>query len=183
MTSWFERLARRYLGIDGLTFSPISRRRILLASALPLFDIVVLGFDLYIDLRFGTYGLFAFSDEASAVWQRIGLVTFTLKNFLTTLAVAVLFLLALGRWGRAEGSWMLLIGSILVVAAILFAIAAVATAALGLDNSLEFRSNTWSGWAARLSLLAFGYFFIALRALGHDRQAGDADCESSLNRQ
>jgi hypothetical protein len=65
MTSWVKGLAQRYLGIDGLAFTltPSARRHILVASALPLVDVCALLLDLYIDLRFDTFGSSASGGE------------------------------------------------------------------------------------------------------------------------
>jgi hypothetical protein len=171
MTGWFERVAERYLGIRGLEFRPRPRfgDKIWLASALPLLDMAVLLVDLYIDLRFDTFG-FGTAAEDPEAWRRISVVTSVMETFLTTLSVGVLFLLGLGRWERWEGSWMLLIGAACVAAAMAFAIAAVATAAIGFEEAFDLRSFTWSAWAARLALLAFGYLFVAHRALTRTMQ-------------
>jgi hypothetical protein len=82
--------------------------------------------------------------------------------------VGILFLAGLRRWSHAEGSWMLLIGALLVVVAIVFGlmamlvIAAIDDEGLILDLRVRF---VWLDIAQTFGFISIGFFFLAYRGL------------------
>src|SRR6266704_6645172 len=91
-----------------------SRRRIILASALPTIVIVA---QLVVAIA-----LYLFEEDSllgTGLWHRVYFASVGLLT-LTPAAVAALFFVGLRRWSRVEGSWMLLIGALLATVAIVF---------------------------------------------------------------
>lgn len=168
MTELF-RPTLRSLGIGELTFGldPEARRRLLLASALPLSQILILAVDMYINLRFDTYGYIGSSGgDIPDGWARLGVFTFTANQFVAYLALGVLFMMTIRGWTRTEASWMALMGTCLVLLALGFGVAGIGMSAVfNAKDAFELRAFTWGHWAGRFALLSIGYFFVAYRGL------------------
>lgn len=78
--------------------------------------------------------------------------------------LALLFAAGLQPWTRAEGSWMILIGTALAATAIVCGAFVIgASAVLGRDDH-GVRTDLWRNVASSFALMAIGYFFLAYRS-------------------
>lgn len=159
--------AGRYFGITGLDFrlTKDSRRRILQMSILPLAllgaMLIHLTLDLYYDPATPPFG------TMPERWQRIMNLTAVLSSVLPPVCLAALIFGGIFRWGKAEGSWLLLTGASLIVAGLAAALAASAITAIELDplERNHLRAYTWASWASNFGLVGAGYCFVAYRGL------------------
>jgi len=153
-----------------------SRRRLVLATALPALVVgaqltqVVLAYvfsraELLYGDEFGGPGEF---------WERLNRAAAVVVDTLLPVAIAVLFLIAIRRWTRVEGSWMLLIGAALATLAALFGgmttLVYIATEDFELISDLG--ADLWPDVARTFGFLSIGFFFVAYGALapGRSRQ-------------
>jgi hypothetical protein len=157
-----------YFGITGLDFrlSRDSVERILWASFFPFAAICAMLTNLSLDLYFGTPVSDPLSPEP-VDWQRVQNATETLSVLLPYVSLAVLLFLSISRWNRAEATWMLAIGGLLVFSAVVSGAATAGIRAVELDSirQFELRIFTWTRWTIDFALLAIGYLFIAHRGL------------------
>jgi len=112
---------------------------------------------------------------SSEPWHRIYRAAYGL-HLLSAVAVAVLFFAGLGRWSRAEGSWMSVMGAFLAIVAgcVGFSAVVIETAIDDPDVLLDLRVHfVWFDIAQTFGLMAIGFFFLAYRGLseGPARQA------------
>ena len=156
-----------YFGITGLDFTLTdeSRERILWASFIPFALLCAMLIDLSLDLYFGRPA-FPFHGPPEG-WQRVQNASRAISGLLPFISLAVLFLASISRWSRAEASWMLAIGVVLIVAAVAAGAATTAIRVFALDSTklFDLRFYTWMQWTQNFGLLAVGYCFIAYRGL------------------
>jgi len=139
-----------------------SRRRIILASALPAIVVVAQLVEAIL--------LYSFSEDrllGDGLWHRVYYATAALE-VLSTAAVGALFFAGLRRWSRVEGSWMLLGGAVLAAVAILSGF--MATIVLTAIDDRELISDlkvslVWLNIARTFGLVSIGFFFVAYRGL------------------
>jgi len=139
-----------------------SRRRIILASALPTIVIVA---QLVVAIA-----LYLFEEDSllgTGFWHRVYFASVVLLT-LSPAAVAALFFAGLRRWSRVEGSWMLLVGTLLALVAVVFASMATLVFAVITDQELisDLRVNVvWLAISRTFGLTSIGFFFVAYRGL------------------
>lgn len=156
--------ASDYFGMPELSFDldGRSRDRILAVSFFPVITVLALVLGLYLDvferekLAFGYGGWQLTATFTAQIVQAIGLAV----------SGAVLFLAAIARWTREEGSWMFVIGVLLTLAAIVLGTAASTIYAAGeYSFDSDWRPYQWSSFAITFGSLTMGYFFVAFRGL------------------
>ena len=139
-----------------------SRRRVILASALP--SIVIAAQILQ------AIALHAISQDrllGEGFWARVFSASVALLT-LSPAAVAALFFAGLSRWSRVEGSWMLLVGALLATVAIVFGFMATLVLTVITDHELisDLRVNVvWLPIARTFGFISIGFFFLAYRGL------------------
>jgi hypothetical protein len=95
--------------------------------------------------------------------RRAYIVSLQIRS-LDIIALALLFAAGLQSWTRAEGSWMILMGTALAsVALVCGAFLVGAYAVLDPLDTDDIRADLWGGIAWDFGLLAIGYFFLAYR--------------------
>lgn len=151
-----------------------SRRRLIMASALPAFvvaaqlTLVALSYifspdELYYGREVGGAGEF---------WVRLNRAATVAVDTLLPVAIAVLFLVGILGWTRPEGSWMLLAGAGLATLAAWFATMTIVTYAATEDFELiyDIGAEQWPDMARTFGFLSVGYFFVAYRGLATSRR-------------
>ena len=143
-----------------------SRRRVILASFLPALVIVA---ELVRTIMFYSFSPAELIGRgiSSEPWHHIYVAVNNLR-VLSAVAVAVLFCSGLGRWSRAEASWMFLVGTLLAIIAIVLGFLAilVLTAIDDPDVILDLRLQfLWPDVSQTFGFLAIGFFFVAYRGL------------------
>ncbi len=139
-----------------------SRRRIILASALPAIFVAA--------QIIQAIALYAIDEDrllGEGFWHRVYYATAALLA-VSPVAVGALFFAGVRRWSRAEGSWMLLIGTLLAFVAVTFGFMATLVFAVIIDEELisDLRVNfVWLSIARTFGLLSVGFFFVAYRGL------------------
>jgi hypothetical protein len=162
----FLRQLFAFLGYHRLTLDldEESRGQVIRASVVPLIVVFALAVQLGVEVRF--YTSFGFSGEAvPEFWQRASAVAFTIAQFGSPLAAAILFASGIQPWTRAGGSWMVLCGLLFVILAVGFGVSAATIRAVeDPERAFILRTQTWTYWAYNFGFLAIGYFFVAYRA-------------------
>jgi hypothetical protein len=138
-----------------------SRKRIMRVSILPAAVFVAQLIGVSLRIKFGVWQDF----PEPEFWQRVG-ATSSLTQALLPLAVAVVFASGFRPWGRAEGSWMFLIGAALAAVSLGLGLSAALMYALfSPDDAQLLHADAWAGTASDAGFLAVGYFFVAYRSL------------------
>ena len=143
-----------------------SRRRVIFASFLPALVIVA---ELVRTIMFYSFSWAELIGRgiSSEPWHHIYVAVNNL-HLLSAVAVAVLFFSGLGRWSRAEASWMFLVGTLLAIIAIVLGFLAILilTALDDPDLILDLRLQfLWPDVSQTFGFLAIGFFFVAYRGL------------------
>ncbi len=167
--SAFDQIRDVYFGSARapMRLSPEARRRVLWTSVAP--GVIVLA--VLINTALSIY----YSSNELADWPAQfghGSAPFLARRLYTVSGVvqalefvplALLFAAGLQAWTRAEGSWMILIGTALAATAVVCGAFVVGTfAVLGRDDH-GVRTNLWINIAHTFGLMAVGYFFLAYR--------------------
>jgi len=108
---------------------------------------------------------------SSEPWHRIYLAASYLR-LVSAAAVAVLFLLGLGRWSRAEESWMFLVGALLAIVAIFLGFLAVILLTAFDDQQviLDLRVRfVFPAVSQTFGCISIGFIFLAYRGLSESR--------------
>ncbi len=165
--SAFDQIRDVYFGNARapMRLSPEARRRLLWTSLAPgvIVFAVLISTALSIiyssnELADGSFG----SGSAPFLVRRVYTVSRVLQT-LEFLPLALLFAAGLQAWTRAEGSWMILIGTALAATALVCGAFVVgAFAVLGWDDH-GVRTDLWMNIAGSFALMAVGYFFLAYR--------------------
>ena len=152
-----------YFGFPRLVFrlNESSRKRIMRVSILPASVFAATLISVSLEINFGG----SITLEMPEFWQRVA-ATSSLMQALLPLAVAVLFASGLRPWGRAEGSWMFLIGAALAAVSLGLGLSAALMGALfSWEDAQLLYASDWASIARVAGFLAIGYFFVAYRSM------------------
>ena len=158
----FARTIGRYFGYRRLTFDldGISLARVLWVSVCPLSVILAL-----VIVVIASYQLDDFVFRDNTRWYEASVIAGIWTRAGVPISIGVAFAAGTQKWSRAAGSWMLLLGSMLVLAGAGFAAASVAlVVSAGAEEAFDLKVHIWTEWAYSLTFLAVGYFYVAYRA-------------------
>ncbi len=163
MDAYLQSIAT-YFGFPRLVFrlKDDSRKRIMRVSILPAVVFAAILIRVSLQINFGVGGI---SVESPQFWQRVA-ATSSLVQALVPLAVAAVFASGFRPWGRAEGSWMFLIGAALAAVSLGLGLSAALMAALlSWEDAQLLHVDSWASIASVAGFLAVGYFFVAYRSM------------------
>lgn len=178
--SAFDQIRDVYFGSARapMRLSPEARRRVLWASVAPAVVVLAVLIRTALSILYDAGELFDYGGElghgsAPLLVRRLYTVSSVLRT-MQFVALALLFATSLQRWTRAEGSWMILIGTAL--AAIAIVCGAFVVGVYAVDGRAEYglRTNLWVEMASDFALLAVGYFFLACRGASAPEEPGEA---------
>ncbi len=151
----------RYFGYRRLTFDldNASVRQLYRINSLPLLVVVALAVQLIASYRLES----TLGDRT--IWDEVFWVADIGIRSGTPLSLAVLFAAGMQKTTRATGSWLLVIGILLVLTGAGFGVASIALITFtGVQEAFNLKAGLWTQWSASLAFLAVGYFFVAYRA-------------------
>jgi hypothetical protein len=187
--SAFDQIKDVYFGSARapLRLSPEAKRRVLWTSLAPAVIVLAVLIRTALSIIYGAGELYDFGGEnghgsAPLLVRRVYTVSGVLQ-YLELVALALLFAAGLQKWTRAEGSWMILIGTGLVAIAIVCGAFVVgARTVLGPDDH-GLRTDLWLTMASVYALMATGYFFLAYRGASAPQEPGEAQGEQPHGRE
>lgn len=182
--SAFDQIRDVYFGSAGtpLRLSPEQRRRVLWASIAPAVIVGAVLISTALSIIYGPGELAGgpFGYGAPFLVRRLYIVAISLRT-LSYLALALLFAAGLQPWTRAEGSWMILIGTALAIVAVLCGAFVVGVYAVHGMGDFSLRTDLWMDVASSFGLMAVGYFFLAYRGATADEDGdGEEPGEASV---
>jgi len=165
--SAFDQIRDVYFGSARapMRLTPEARQRVLWTSVAPAVIIVAVLVYTALSIIYsrGELADGPFGGNAPFLVRRAYTVSVILMT-LEFLPLALLFAAGLQGWTRAEGSWMILIGTALAATALVCGAFVVGSrAVLGWDDH-GVRTDLWQNIAGSFALMAIGYFFLAYRS-------------------
>ncbi|HSP54006.1 MAG TPA: hypothetical protein VLS25_00330 [Dehalococcoidia bacterium] len=167
--SAFDQIRDVYFGSARapMRLSPEARRRVLWTSVAPAVVVLAVLIRTALSILYDAGELFDYGGEighgsAPFLVRRLYTVSTVLRT-LQFVALALLFATGLQRWTRAEGSWMILIGTALAVIAVVCGAFVVGVYAVHGRADDGLRTELWIEMASDFALMAVGYFFLAYR--------------------
>jgi hypothetical protein len=167
--SAFDQIRDVYFGSAHapMRLGPEERRRLLWTSTAPAVIVLAVLISTALSIIYSRGELFdgplGSHGSAPFLLRRVYTVSMELR-VLQSLPLALLFAAGLQPWTRAEGSWMILIGTALAATATVCGAFVVGVAAVLGQDDHGLRTDLWRNIAWSFSLLAVGYFFLAYRA-------------------
>ena len=166
--SAFDQIRDVYFGGARMPLSLDSqeRRRIMWVSVAPAVIVAAVIVSTVLNLAYGTGQLYFPSNMGGApsFWKHVDAVTDGLLG-MQFAALALLFAAGLQNWTRAEGSWMLFLGTVLGCVALVLALFVVGAFALfsRAEAQDDVKVFLWQRMAGSFGVMAIGYFFLAYR--------------------
>lgn len=166
--SAFQSIALR-LGLPPLDFNldEYQRGRIMRASIVPAAVLIAHVTRILLEFEYSSLELLGVDSvhDAPNTWQRVYQVAWDVQ-YIQYLALASLFAAGLYRWTRSEGTWSLVIGVTLAIAAFVVFCGVASIQLVTQDSAIAFGGlSSWLSLSGACGLLAIGYFFLAYRGL------------------
>ena len=169
MTSSLQELYDAFLRPLNLTWTldHNTRRRIMVASAVPALIVAAQLIQVALGYAFSPDELYGYGADPGELWVRLNRAAGLTVETLLPVAIGVLFLGGISRRSRAEGSWMFVFGAGLAVVATVFGM--LSTFLYTVTEDFVFLSDIgvdlWPDMARTFGFLSIGFFFVAYRGL------------------